>query len=130
MTRWWPAAAVVACSLGLVSCENVGDAGSPRSCAPSVVDRTTFGRVSAQQSARGASVAWGVAPAGRYARIVVRVHAGGRKVDGKDQASDPRGVVPASKIRKAGPGAVFRVEGETYDADGVRTSFFLRCTLG
>jgi hypothetical protein len=75
-------------------------------------------------------LAWGVAPAARYVRIVVRVYAGSRKVDGKDQSYDPHATVPAAKIRKAGAGAVFRLEGETYDADGIRTSFFLRCTLG
>jgi hypothetical protein len=97
---------------------------------PSYVDRNAFGRLSAQQSAPGGSVAWGVAPTARYVRVVVRVYAGTRKVDGKDQAYDPHGTVPATKIRKAGSRAVFRLEGETYDSDGVRTSFFLRCTLG
>ena len=75
-------------------------------------------------------MAWGVASAARHARIVVRVYAGSRKVDGKDQKHDPHATVPATKIRKAGAGAVFRLEGEPYDADGIRTSFFLTCTLG
>ncbi|MBI3687148.1 MAG: hypothetical protein HY241_07380 [Actinobacteria bacterium] len=62
-------------------------------------------------------------------RIVVRVYAGPRKVDGKSQTYEPHGSVPAATIRKAGSGSVFRVEGETYDSEGRATQFFLRCRL-
>lgn len=57
------------------------------------------------------------------------MYAGSRKVDGKSQSYAAHGSVPASKIGKAGAGAVFRVEGETYAADQRPTSFFLKCRL-
>ncbi len=115
---------------GLLACAAVGgDESTVHSCSPSYVDRNDFGRIAAQQAGPGAAVAWGVYPRMPFVRIVVRVYAGGRKVDGKSQSYAPHSTVPASKIRKAGSGAIFRIEGETYDSRGQVASFFLKCGL-
>ncbi len=71
----------------------------------------------------------GGVPASAVRSDRVRVYAGSRKVDGKNQAYAPHSTVPASKIRKAGAGTIFRIEGETYDSNGRVTSFFLKCRL-
>jgi hypothetical protein len=114
---------------GLAGCSASGAGNGTHSCWPSYIDRNEFGRISAQQLSRGSGLAWGVFPSVPFVRLVVRVYAGGRKVDGKNQTYAAHGSVPASKIRKAGPGAIFRVEGETYHANGRATSFFLTCRL-
>jgi hypothetical protein len=122
------AGAALALVVGLTACAVPGQP-PQHSCSPSYVDRNQFGRISAQQEGPGAGLAWGVYPSRAFVRIVVRVYAGSRKVDGKDQAYAAHGSVPASKIRKAGAGAVFRIEGETYDAGAHVASFYLTCGL-
>lgn len=114
-------------------CEGLDDAGTTtHSCSPSYVDENKFGRISAQQAGPGARINWGVYPKKKdYVRYVARLYIDSRKLGGgKDQKYDPHGTVNADTVKaKSKPGSVFRIEGETYDADGNGYSFFLRCRL-
>jgi hypothetical protein len=126
-----PATALL-CALLVVACEPIGDsATTEHSCSPSYVAENEFGRISAQQPGPGAAIAWGVYPKKDYARYVVQLYIDSRKLpSGKNQNYAPHGTVNPKDIKKrAKPGSVFRIAGETYDADGVRYSFFLRCRL-
>ena len=131
MNRWTNLALAVALTaLPAMGCQAARDAATTEHpCSPSYIDSNEFGRISAQQAKAGADVLWGVQPNVPFERIVVRVYAGSRKVDGKNQSYEAHGVVPAQQIRKAGSGSIFRIEGETYDASGNATGFFLRCRL-
>jgi hypothetical protein len=118
--------------LTATGCEGLDDAATTdHSCSPSYVDENKFGRISAQQATPGGSIAWGVYPTKQYARYVARLYIDSRKLpSGKNQDYAPHGTVNAKDVRaRAKPGSVFRIEGETYDADGVRFSYFLRCRL-
>jgi hypothetical protein len=112
-----------------IGCTPADDATTVHSCSPSYVDANESGRISAQQKGPGQSVQWGVYPRAHFVRLVVRVYAGGRKVDGKDQDYYAHGTVSAAKVRKAGRGSILRIEGATYDGDGKISRFFLRCRL-
>jgi hypothetical protein len=117
--------------LTLTGCEPIEDSGTQHSCSPSYVDENEFGRISAQQAGPGKAIAWGVYPKKTYARYVVRLYVDSRKLpSGKNQAYPPHGTVNPADIRKRQKaGSVFRIDGETYDAEGIRFSFFLRCRL-
>jgi hypothetical protein len=128
----WRVGAVAAIIAGLVGCAPTADtAETMHSCSPSYVDENKFGRISAQQAGPGAAIAWGVYPKKSYVRYVVRLYIDNRKLGGgKDQKYDPHGTVNSDTVRAKGKtGSVFRIDGETYDADGRRFSFFLRCRL-
>lgn len=101
------------------------------SCSPSYVAENEFGRISAQQHGPGAAIAWGVYPKRSYQRYVVRLYIDARKLpSGKDQEYEPHGTVNAKDVKaRQKPGSVFRIEGETYDAEENEFRFFLRCRL-
>ena len=114
------------------ACAGAGDpTETVHSCSPSYVDENDFGRISAQQSGPGGSIAWGVYPEKQYVRYVARISIDGRKRGGgMDQEYEPHGTVPAETVRARGKtGSVFRIDGETYDAHGRKYKFILRCRL-
>lgn len=126
-----PIAAVLCVSL-VGACEPIGDsATTEHSCSPSYVDQNKFGRIAAQQAGPGEAILWGVYPKKIYVRYVARLYIDNRKLpSGKNQNYTPHGTVNVKDIKaRAKPGSVFRIEGETYDADGVQYSYFLRCRL-
>jgi hypothetical protein len=126
-----PSAALL-CAFLVIACEPIGDgATTEHSCSPSYVDQNKFGRIAAQQAGPGAAILWGVYPKRTYVRYVARLYIDSRKLGGgKNQNYTPHGTVNADTVKSKGKtGSVFRIEGETYDADGVRYSYFLRCRL-
>ena len=114
------------------ACEGVGNTTETRhSCSPGYVDENDFGRVSAEQAGPGALIQWGVYPKRSYQRYVVRLYIDSRKLGGgRDQNYEPHGTVNADTVTAKGKtGSVLRIEGETYDAQGRKYKFFLRCRL-
>jgi hypothetical protein len=114
------------------ACEPIGgSATTEHSYSPSYVDQNEFGRIAAQQAGPGAAILWGVYPKKPYVRYVARLYIDNRKLpSGKNQNYAPHGTVNVKDIKaRAKPGSVFRIEGETYDADDVRYRFFLRRRL-
>jgi hypothetical protein len=125
-------AAFLLCTFLVGGCEPIGGgASTEHSCSPSYVDENHFGRIAAQQAGPGAAILWGVYPKKTYVRYVARLYIDSRKLGGgKNQNYSPHGTVNADTVKSKGKtGSVFRIEGETYDADGVRYSYFLRCRL-
>jgi hypothetical protein len=123
---------VAALTIAVTGCAPLDpDSSTVHSCSPSYVDQNEFGRISAQQAGPGAAIAWGVYPRRPYERYVARLYIDARKLGGgKNQSYAPHGTVPAATVRAKGrSGSVFRIDGETYDAGGGITQFFLRCRL-
>ena len=82
-----------------------------------------------QQRGRNDSIAWGFVAEERYrgAHYKLKIYAGGRKIDGKNQNYAPHGSVRAATARKYS-GKVFRILG-TAEQDGDKVDYDVKCHI-
>lgn len=82
-------------------------------CSPEYVVGGAEGRLAVRQEGRGKSIAWGIYVAPEYktgTTWVVKVYAGGTRIDGKNQAYEPHGSVSAARALKYS-GKVLEISG-------------------
>lgn len=122
--------AVTSCAIGALAlsasgCSVTATTKAPSSCSPSyTLSNPDGGRISIQQAGYGTSVPWGIYGKGdfKYAHFVVKVYAGGVKVDSKDQNYEPHGSMSAARAKKYS-GKEFKVTGSaTFKGDVAKFS--------
>jgi len=123
-------AALVAVLATLSGCGTVEVSPTIKSCSPSYVINSEFGKFSAQQAGRGKSIAWGAYPNAAYSgtNYYVKVYAGGVRVDTKNQSYAPHGSLSADRALKYS-GKIFELDGTVTRNGKLILKFELKCRI-
>ena len=122
---------VALCLLTTGACEGGSSLGGGRDeCSPShSVEYEELGEIVVQQAGKNKAIAWGVKAKKRYrdARFKLKIYAGDRKVDDKNQDYAPHGSQNAARAKKYS-GKVLQIVG-TAKKDGDTVDFDVRCHI-
>lgn len=130
-TKIATATAVVALAAGsLAGCGTVEFSKTLSSCAPYYAAPSSFGRFTAEQAGHGAPLFWGAYPNANYQGTwyYVRVYAGGRVVDTKNQYYAPHASLNAATTLKYS-GQEFSLVGKVTRGSQVVLEFDLNCRI-
>lgn len=105
---------VFAAALALSGCSGSVTTKQIGACSPGyTIGQSGYGKVSIQQAGQRRPIAWGVYVASKFKAgtfFVVKVYAGGQKIDGKNQNYEPHGSVNANRAAKYS-GAMLEIKG-------------------